>query len=113
MPSPPRNLGQGISVAYLTKKTRSDHVTRNALATWNNETYEQVKADSRSVSLKTLEPCTGHGNFVVGRFHTRARKWIIRQRLACVQSPPSPTDTPFPFFSEGRGLLLGLSRLCS
>ena len=50
---------------------------------------------------------TGHGNFVVGRFHTRARKWIIRLRLACVQWPPPPqTCTPFPFyFSEGRGRL--------
>ena len=50
---------------------------------------------------------TGHGNFVVGRFHTRARKWIIRLRLPCVQSPPppSPTDTPFQFFSEGKGQL--------
>ena len=50
---------------------------------------------------------TGVGNFVVGRFHTRARKWIIRLRLPCVQSPPppSPTDTPFQFFSEGKGQL--------
>ena len=51
---------------------------------------------------------TGHGNFVVGRFYTRARKWIIRLRLPCVQSPappPSPTDTPFQFCSEGRGQL--------
>ena len=53
---------------------------------------------------------TGHGNFVVGRFHTRARKWIIRLRLACVHCTvaSSPTDMhPFsiPFFSEGRGRL--------
>ena len=36
----PRNLGQGISVAYL-RKTRSDHVIRNALAARNHETYGQ------------------------------------------------------------------------
>ena len=48
---------------------------------------------------------TGHRNFVVGRCHTRARKWIIRLRLPCVQSPPPPfpTDTPFPFFFQGEG----------
>ena len=50
---------------------------------------------------------TGHGNFVVGRFYTRARKWIIRLRLPCVQSPapPLPYNTPFQFCSEGRGQL--------
>ena len=38
----PRNLGQGISVAYLRKKnTRSDHMTRKALAARNNEAYGQ------------------------------------------------------------------------
>ena len=38
----PRTLGQGISVAYVRKKnTRSDHVTRNALAARNNEAYGQ------------------------------------------------------------------------
>ena len=48
---------------------------------------------------------TGHGNFVVGRFHTRARKWIIRLRLACVQSPPPPQTPLLTIFSEGRGRL--------
>ena len=38
----PRNLSQGISVAYLRKKTRSDHVTQNALAARNNEAYGQA-----------------------------------------------------------------------
>ena len=45
---------------------------------------------------------TGHGNFVVGRFHTRARKWIIRLRLACVQSP-LPNRHPFSVFFRGEG----------
>ena len=35
------NLGQGIPVAYLRKKTRSDQVTHNALAARNNEAYGQ------------------------------------------------------------------------
>ena len=77
-------------------------MTLNALAARNNEAYGQVTADSRSVQSFCIIKNTGHGNFVVGRFHTRARKWIIRLRLACVQSPPPPqTCTLFPFFLWG------------
>ena len=73
-------------------------MTRNVLAARNNEAYGQVTADSPFCIIKN----TGHGNFVFGRFHTRARKWIIRLRLACVQSlPPPQTCTLFPFFLWG------------
>ena len=80
-------------------------MTWNVLASRNNEAYGQVTGDSRSVQSFCIIKNTGHGNFVVGRFHTRARKWIIRLRLACVQSRP-PHRHPFSdFFSEGRGRL--------
>ena len=46
---------------------------------------------------------TGHGNFVVGRFHTRARKRIIHLRLACVQSPPPPQTLLLPSSFSGEG----------
>ena len=53
-------------------------------------------ADSHSVQSFAIIKNTGHENFVIGRFNT--------MRLACVQSPPpSPTDTPSPIFSEGKG----------
>ena len=45
---------------------------------------------------------SGQRNFVVGRFHTRARKWIIYLRVACVQSPPPP-QTPLLRFFLGEG----------
>ena len=67
-------------------------MTRNALAAGNNEAYGQVTA-AVLYSPFCIIKNTGHGNFVVGHFHTRARKWIVRLRLACVQSPP-PLQTP-------------------
>ena len=45
----PRNLGEGISVAYLREKTRSDHVTRNALDARDNEAYAMDKATADSL----------------------------------------------------------------
>ena len=92
MPSPCTASSHTISVKAFPwytwgTKTRSNHVTRNALAARNNEAYGQVTTDSRSIQSFCIIKNTGHGNFVVGRFHTRARKWNIRLRLACVQSP--------------------------
>ena len=56
-------------------------------------------ADSHSVQSFAIIKNTGHENFVIGRFNT--------MRLACVpslpRSPPPPTDTPSPIFSEGKG----------
>ena len=78
-------------------------MTRNALAAGNNEAYGQVTA-AVLYSPFCIIKNTGHGNFVVGRFHTRARKWIIRQTLACVQSPPPPQTPLFRyFFLKGGG----------
>ena len=77
-------------------------MTRNALAAGNNEAYGQVTA-AVLYSPFCIIKNTGHGNFVVGHFHTRARKWIVRLRLACVQSPP-PLQTPlFRSFFWGEG----------
>ena len=86
------------------KKTRSDHMTRNALAARNNEAYNTDKSRQTVVlySPFCIIKNTGHGNFVVGRFHTGARKWIIRLRLASVQSPP-PLQTPLFRFFLGEG----------
>ena len=97
--SRPRHFG-GIPEEKEKRETvrNSDHVTRNALAVRNNEAYGQVMADSRSVQSFCIIKNTGHGNFVIGRFHTRARKWIIRQTLACVQSSPPPQTPLFLFF---------------
>ena len=53
--------------------------------------------------IKNTDPW--HGNFVVGSFHTRATKWIIRLRPSLCTVAPSPTDTLFRFFPEGRGRL--------
>ena len=82
------------------KQNRSDHVTRNALAVRNNEAYNTDKSRQTVVlySPFCIIKNTGHGNFVVGSFHTRARKWIIGQTLACVQSPPPPQTPLFLFF---------------
>ena len=81
-------------------------MTRNALAVRNNEAYNTDK--SRHTVVLYGPFCiiknTEHGNFVVGSFHTRARKWIIRQTLACVQSPPPPQTPLFRyFFLKGGG----------
>ena len=60
MPSPCTASSHAISVKGFRWRTRSDHVTRNALAARNNEAYGQGKtADSGSVQsfplLKTLD----------------------------------------------------------
>ena len=95
------------------KKTRPDHVTRNELAARDNEAYGQFKSPQTGVlySPFCIIKITGRGNFVIGRFDSRARKRIIRLRVACVQSPPPPQTPLFRFvlfffsFSEGRGWL--------
>ena len=94
-------------MAYLRKTTCSDHVTRNALDARNNEAYGlKATADSLiSVQSFAIIKNTGHGNFVIGPFQTRARNGLSVLSLACAQSPP-PQQTPFlRFFSAGRGRL--------
>ena len=99
----PRSLVQGISVAYLRKKTRSAHVTRNSLAALNDEAYGQGNRRlSRSVQSFAIIKNTGHGNFVIGCFHIRGRNGSSVCRLACVQTP-LPHRHPFSDFFRGGG----------
>ena len=77
MPSPCTASSHAISVKAFRLRTRSDHVTRNALAARNNKAYGQGKtADSGSVQSFSTIINTGHGNYVIGRFHTRARNGL-------------------------------------
>ena len=77
MPCPSKASSHAISVKAFRWRTRSDHVTRNALAARNNKAYGQGKTtDSGSVQFFTTIRNNGHGNFVVGRFHTRARNGL-------------------------------------
>ena len=108
MPSPCSASSHAFSVnAFrwrIWENTRTDHVTQNALATQNNEAYGQgkVMADSLSVQSFAIIKNTGHGNFVIGRFHTTARNglsvwdWPVHCR-------PLPPYTPSPIFFWGEG----------
>ena len=98
----PRNLVQGISVAYLRKKTRSDHVTRNSLAARNNEAYGQgnrrlSRSYSLSLSLKTLDT----GILLLAVFTLELEMDHPSETNLCTVAP-SPTDTPSPIFSYWR-----------
>ena len=63
---------------------------------------DKATADSRSLQSFAIIKNTGNGNFVLGRFHTRARNGLFAGlRLACVQSNP-PRQTPLVrFFLRG------------
>ena len=95
----PRNLSQGISVAYLKKKTRSDHVTRNASAARNNEAYRQGNGRQSFCTVLRYIKNTGHGNcFTLAVFTLQLEMdYPSSLRLACVQSPPPP-QTLLPWF---------------
>ena len=80
------------------KRSRSNRVTRNALATSNNEAYGQANG-RQSFRIVLLYLDKGR-NFFIGRFHTRAD----------YLSDGCPVDsrhtgTPSSIFSEGRGRL--------
>ena len=62
---------------------------------------DKATADSCSAQSFAIIKNTGHENFVIGRFHTRARNGLTS---LCTVAP-CPTDTPSPIFSEGRGRL--------
>ena len=92
-------------MAYLRKKTCLDHVTRNALAAWNNEAYEQGNGRQSfypvlRVSLQTLD--TG---ILLLAVLTLELKIDYPSETSLCTVAPSPTDTPSPIFSEGRGRL--------
>ena len=98
----PDNLGHSISLAYLRKKPRSNHVTREALAARNNvRPTDKATAQSRSVQSFAIIKNTGHENF-----STLELQMDYPSETGMCTAAPSPTDTPSPiFFSEGRGWL--------
>ena len=51
----PRSLGQGISVVYLRQKTRSDHVSGNALAARNNKDQGQGNGSQSFCKVLRIE----------------------------------------------------------
>ena len=62
----PRRLGQGISVVYLRKKTRSDHVSGNALAARNNKDYGQGNGSQSFCTVLRIEGRGGGGALYTG-----------------------------------------------
>ena len=57
-------------------RTRSDYVTRKVLAVRNNEAYGQGNGLQSYRTVLRYHKNTGHGNFVIGRFLTRARNGL-------------------------------------
>ena len=86
------------------KSTRSDHVTRNALAARDNEAYVQGNGNvvlySPSLSLKTLDT----GILLLAVFKPELEMDYPSETSLCPVAP-YPTDIPSPIFSEGRGRL--------
>ena len=66
---------------------------------------DKATADSRSVQSFAIIENTGHRNFVIGGFHTRAEMDYLSETGLCTVSP-SPTETLSPIFSEGRGAVV-------
>ena len=106
MPSPCTASSHVISVKAFRWRTRSDHVTRNALAARNNKAYGQGKtADSGSVQsllpLKTMDT----GILLLAVF-TLELETDYPSETSPVYSRPLPDRHPLSdFFSEGRGRL--------
>ena len=65
---------------------------------------DEATADSLSVQSFAIIKNTGHGNFVIGRFQTRARNGLSVSDGLCTVTP-SLTDTSSPIFSKGRNRL--------
>ena len=90
MPSPCTAFSYAISVKSFRWRTRSDRVTRNALAARNSAAYGQGNGRQSFPKSFAIIKNTGNG--------------LVRLRLDCVQSRP-PHRLPFSDFSEGRGRL--------
>ena len=61
---------------------------------------DKATANSLSVQFFSMIENTEHGNFVIGRFQTRARNGLSVSDSLCTVAP-SPTDTPSPIFFWG------------
>ena len=79
------------------KKTLSDHVTRNASATRNNEAYGQGNGDSRSAQSFAIIKNTGHGNCFTLAVFTLEQEINYPSETSLCRVTPSLTDTPSPF----------------
>ena len=67
---------------------------------------DKATVDNRSVQSFAIIKNTAHGNFVIGRFDTKARNGSSRSETSLAgYSRVLPTDTPSTIFSEGRGRL--------
>ena len=65
---------------------------------------DKATTGSRFVQSFAIIKNTGHGNFVIGRFTLELETDHPSETSLCTVAP-SPTDTPSPIFSEGRGRL--------
>ena len=90
MQSQSRHFG-GVSE----KKSRSDHVTRNALAARNNEAYGQAR--DGSVQSFAIIKNAGHGNLFIGRFKLELEMDYPSETGLCAVAP-STTGTPSSIF---------------
>ena len=92
-----------ISVKAFRWRTRSDHVTRKALAARNNEAYGQ--GNGRQSFRTVLRYHYKHWTREFGYWpfsHKRSEMDYPFETSLCTVAP-SPTDTSSPIFSEGRG----------
>ena len=77
-------------MAYLRKKTRSDHVTRKALPRGIMRPVHKATVQSFAIIKNT-----GHGNFVIGCFQTRPLlRFFLREGGGCIEAQ-SETDNPY------------------
>ena len=90
------------------KKTRSDHVTRNASHQPRGimRPTDKATADSRSVQSLAIIKSTGHGNCFTLAVFTLELKIDYPSETSLCTVTPSSTDTPSPFL-----LLRGGGRL--
>ena len=96
MLSPCTASSHAISVKASRWRTRSDHVTRNALAARNNEVYRQDNGRQSFCTVLRYIKNTGHGNcFTLAVFTLQLEMDYPSDTSPCTVTP-SPTDTPSP-----------------
>ena len=62
---------------------------------------DKATADSRSVQSFAIIKNAGHGNFVIGRFHARARNGLSVGDYSLCTGAPSPQTPLLRFFLKG------------
>ena len=104
MPSPCTASSHAISVKAFRWQTRSDHVTRNALAARNNGAYrtrqrQTVIPYSPSLSLKTLDT----GILLLAVFTREVEMDFLSETSLCTVTRPPSRQTPLLRFFLGVG----------